>query len=162
MGERRAGEPLAGGVCRQREQAEEDGLSAGVGRVVAPKGGGDPLDALGAQGSDRRKAPSGKGEPVEQALGEDRPRRSGAETPQAEHRFGAGQRLEAGSPVGIDARPASQRTRPPEASGTTTIPANRSAPRSMNSPESRILAAEKPRDSRACRSPPPPSPHPKQ
>ena len=86
------GEPLAGGVCRQREQAEEDGLSAGVGRKLAhvadalgegdgggpapqqgpkplrrlparvvavegkedagaaPKGGGDPLDALGAQG----------------------------------------------------------------------------------------------------------------
>ena len=31
--------------------------------------------------------------------------------------------------------------------------ANRSDPRSMKSPESRILAAEKPRDSRACRSP---------
>ena len=41
---------------------------------TAPEGGGDPLDALGAQGSDGRKAPSGKGEPVEQALGHYRPR----------------------------------------------------------------------------------------
>ena len=40
-------------------------------------------------------------------------------------------------------------------SGTTTMPANRSAPRSMKSPESLMRFSEKPRDSRASRSPPP-------
>ena len=120
----------------------------------APEGCGDPLDALRAQGSDRRKAPSGNGEPVEEALGHNRPGRGGAETPKTQHRLGAGKRLEPGSPVRIDRSPASQRTRPPEASGTTTMPANRSAPRAMNSPEPRMHFSEKPRDSRACRSPP--------
>ena len=69
---------------------------------AAPKGRGDPLDALGAQGSDGGDAPRGKGKPVEDALGDDRPRRSGAETPKPKHRLGAGKCLEAGSPVGID------------------------------------------------------------
>ena len=33
------------------------------------------------------------------------------------------------------------------------MPANRSVPRSMNSPESLMRFSEKPRDSRDCRSP---------
>ncbi len=69
---------------------------------AAPEGRGDPLHALGAQGCASRKAPSGKGEPVEDPLGDDRPRRRRAETPHPKHRLGAGQRLEPGRPVGID------------------------------------------------------------
>ena len=42
---------------------------------AAPKDCGDPLHALGAQGCDRGKAPSGKGDPVEDPLGDDRPGR---------------------------------------------------------------------------------------
>ena len=66
---------------------------------AAAQGCGDPLHALGAQGRDRRKAPSGKGEPVEESLGDDRPRRGRAEAPEAQHRLGAGEGLEAGRPV---------------------------------------------------------------
>ena len=114
-----------------REQAQEGGASLGKGdgggpapeqgleplrrlaaRVVgvegeedpgaALEGRGDPLHALGAQGCDGRKAPSGKGEPVEDPLGDDRPGRRGAETPHPKHRLGAGQPLEPGRPVGVD------------------------------------------------------------
>ena len=69
---------------------------------AAAQGGGDPLHALGAQGRDGRKAPSGKGEPVEESLGHDRPGRGGAETPKTQHRLRAGEGLEAGSPAGGD------------------------------------------------------------
>ena len=58
--------------------------------------------------------------------------------------LGPGSAWNRGVRSGSTARPTSQRTRPPEASGTTTIPAKRSAPRSMNSPQSWSRSAEKP------------------
>ena len=67
--------------------------------------------------------------------------------------LGPGRAWNRGVRSGATARPTSQRTRPPEASGTTTMPANRSAPRSMNSPQSLSRSAEKPSDSRDSRSP---------
>ena len=91
-------------------------------------------------------------------------RRSGAETPKSKHRLGAGQGPGTGaSRRGSKARPTSQWTSPPEracpvldtGSGTTTIPANRSEPRSVNSPQSLSRPASKPTDSRACRKPSP-------
>ena len=72
---------------------------------AAPEGRGDPLHALGAQGGGSRKAPPGKGEPVEESLGHDRPGRRRAETPHPKHRLGAGQSLEPGRPVGVDDPP---------------------------------------------------------
>ena len=41
---------------------------------AAPEGRGDALRALGAQGGTGRKAPSGKGEPVEDSLSDNGPR----------------------------------------------------------------------------------------
>ncbi len=72
---------------------------------AAPQGRGDALNALGAQGSDGGEAPSGKGEPVEEGLGDDRPRRGGAEPSESEHRLGAGKGLEPGPCVRLQ-RPA--------------------------------------------------------
>ena len=77
-----------------RVECEED---AGA----APEGGGQPLNALGTQGGDGWETPSGKGEPVEDPLGDDRPGRRRAEAPEAKHRLGAGRGLEAGRPVGV-------------------------------------------------------------
>ena len=51
---------------------------------------------MGAQGGHRRNAPSGEGEPVEQAFGHDGKGRSGAETPESQHRLGAGKGLDPG------------------------------------------------------------------
>ena len=59
---------------------------------------------------------------------------AGPRRPRPSTGLGPGNAWKRGVRSGSTARPASQRTRPPEASGTTTIPANRSAPRSMNSP----------------------------
>ena len=72
---------------------------------AAPKGGGDALNALGAQGSAGGEAPSGEGEPVEEPLGNDRQRRRGAEPAEPKHRLGTGQSLESGRPVLIDCAP---------------------------------------------------------
>ena len=77
-----------------RVESEED---AGA----APEGGGDPLNALGTQGGYGGKSPAGKEEPVEYALRDDRPQRGAAETPQAQDRLGAEQRLEPGRPAGV-------------------------------------------------------------
>ena len=124
---RASGRPAPAGAGRRRDPADSFGKGDGGGpaseqglkplrrltaRVVvvegeedagaAPEGRGDPLHALGAQGCGSRKAPSGKGEPVEDPLGDDRPRRRRAETPHPKHRLGAGQSLEPGRPVGID------------------------------------------------------------
>ena len=82
---------LASVVCIE---GEED---AGA----APEGVGDPLNALGAQGCTGGEVPGGKSDPVEDALGDDRPQRGAAKTPQAQHRLGTGQRLEPGRPVGV-------------------------------------------------------------
>ena len=70
-----------------------------------PRSGGDALNALGAQGSAGGEAPSGEGEPVEEPLGQDRPRRRRAEPAEPEHRLWAGQGLEAWHPVLIDGSP---------------------------------------------------------
>ena len=59
------------------------------------------LDPLGAQGRDGGDAPAGKGKPVEDALGNDRPRRRNPKTPKSKHRLGAGRSLEPGRPVGV-------------------------------------------------------------
>ena len=72
---------------------------------AAPEGRGDPLNALRAESGAGWDAPSGKGEPVEQPLGHDRPIRGGAETPETQHWLGAGEGLEAGCPVGNDRSP---------------------------------------------------------
>ena len=101
-----------GGPASQQGQKPLRRLTARVVAVegekdagAAPQGRGDPLDALGAQGGDGWDAPSGKGEPVEQPLGHDRPARGGAEPAEPKHRLGAGESLEAGSPAGIDRSP---------------------------------------------------------
>ena len=112
-----------------------------------------PARPLGAQRGAGGDAPARKGKPVEDALRHDHKRRRGAEPAKPKHRLGAGQCLEPGVRSASTARPTSQRTSPPEASGTTTMPANRSAPRSMNSPESLSRSAVKPADPRASRSP---------
>ena len=65
-------------------------------RGAAPEGGGDALNALGAQGSAGWEAPSGEEEPVEDALRDDRPGRCGAEPAESEHRLGAGKGLKPG------------------------------------------------------------------
>ena len=96
---------------------------------AAPKGAGHPLHALRPQGG------------------------AGPRRPSPSTGLGPGNAWNRGVRSGSMARPTSQRTRPPEASGTTTIPANRSAPRSMNRPQSWSRSAEKPSDSRASRSP---------
>ena len=69
---------------------------------AAPESRGHPLDPLGAQGGAGGEAPARKDKPVEDALGHHRKGRSGTEASKAKHRLGAGKRLEAGSPVGID------------------------------------------------------------
>ena len=71
-------------------------------RGGSPEGPRRPAQRPGTQGCDRGKAPPGKGEPVEDPLGDDRPGRRRAETPHPKHRLGAGQSLEPGRPVGID------------------------------------------------------------
>ena len=78
---------------------------------------------------------------------------AGPSLPSPSTGLGPGSDWNRGAASGSMARPASQRTRPPEASGTTTIPANRSEPRSMNSPESLSRPAVKPEDPRNSRRP---------
>ena len=68
---------------------------------------------------------------------------AGPRRPRPRTGLGPGRAWKRGVRSGSTARPASQRTRPPVTSGTTTIPANRSAPRSMNSPESLMRFSEK-------------------
>ena len=72
---------------------------------AAPQALRHPLDPLCAQGCDGGDAPSGKGKPVEDALGDDRQGRRGAETRKPKHRLGAGKRLETGRPVGVYSPP---------------------------------------------------------
>ena len=171
------GEPLAGGACRHREQPEESGAAVGEGcklAHVASRPASSPSKARKTRGQPRRAeatrslpwapraATAGRPHPV-RASQSNRPSArtahggAGPRRPSPSTGLGPGRDWNRGVRSEATALPASQRTRPPEASGTTTMPANRSDPRSMKSPESRILAAEKPRDSRACRSPPPPS-----
>ena len=87
--------PLGGLTARVvRVEGEED---AGA----APQGGCGLLNALGAQGGAGGKAPPGNRKPVEDALGEHRPRRSEAEPPKPKHRLGTGERLEPWGSVGV-------------------------------------------------------------
>ena len=106
------GEDDGGGPATEQGQKPLRRLPARVVAVegeedarAAPEGRGDPLNALGAESGAGWDAPSGKGEPVEQPLGHDRPIRGGAETPETQDRLGAGRSLEAGCPVGIDRSP---------------------------------------------------------
>ena len=72
---------------------------------AAPKGVGEPLNALGPQGSAGGDAPLREGEPVEEPLGHDSPWWGGAEPAEPKHRLRAGQGLEAWRPVLIDGPP---------------------------------------------------------
>ena len=156
----RSGRPASAGAGRRRDpgegpQARPQGraLGKGDGGGPASEQGLKPLrrlaarvvgvegeeDAGGSPGGPRRPAP--------------RPGCAGPRRPIPSTGLGPGRAWNRGVRSGLTARPTSQRTRPPEASGTTTIPANRSEPRSMNSPQSRSRSAEKPSDSRDSRSP---------
>ena len=96
---KQARKPLGG--LKARVVVVESEEDAGA----APQGIGDPLHALRAQGGAGGDAPPGKGKPVEDPLGDDRPRRRDPETPKPKHRLGTGQRLEPGRPVGIHGPP---------------------------------------------------------
>ena len=120
---------------------------------AAPKGAGHPLHACvprAAQAgrphcarASQSKTPSAT--TVQDGAGPRRPIPSTG--------LGPGNAWNRGVRSGSMARPTSQRARPPGTSGTTTIPVKRSAPRSMNSPQSWMRFSEKPQDSRASRSP---------
>ncbi len=144
------GQKPVGGL-QARGVAVEGEENAGA----APEGGGDSLNALGSESGAGWDAPPGKGEPVEDAFGNDRPGRRGAETPEAEHRLGAGRSLEAGRPVGVYG-PAHEPA--DEAAGGVGYDDHPGEPlRSPlhEQPGVPMRFSEKPRDSRACRSPPP-------
>ena len=103
------GQGQDGGPPPKQVRKPPGGLKARVVRVegeedpgAAPKGGGDALDPLGAQGGAGGYTPARKDKPVEDALRNDGPRRSGAEPAKPKHRLRSGQRLEPGSPVGSD------------------------------------------------------------
>ena len=106
------GEGDGGGPASKQARKPLGGLKARVVVVegeedagAAPQGCGDPLHALGAEGGAGGDAPPGKGKPVEDLLGDHRPRRRNPKTPKPKHWLGAGQRLEPGRPVGIDGPP---------------------------------------------------------
>ena len=150
-------EPLAGGAGCLREQAQEGGSSVGKSRKLGHvadsfrKGdGGGPASEQGLKPLRRLAARVVGVEGGDAPTGQDG---AGPRRPVPSTGLGPGNAWNRGVRSGSTARPTSQRTRPPEASGTTTIPANRSAPRSMNRPQSWSRSAEKPSDSRASRSP---------
>ena len=143
------------------KQAPKPGRRVATGLVVvegeedpraAPQGGGHPLKALRPQGGAGGQAPLRQDEPVEDALGDDRPRGAGPSRPRPSTGLGPGSDWNRGDRSGSMARPASQRTRPPATSGMTTMPAKRS-PRSVNSPEFLSRSSLKPAPSRKRRSP---------
>ena len=104
---------------------------------AAPQGGCGLLNALGAQGGAGGNAPPGNRKPVEDAFGEHRPSAERSRAAQAQApAWDRGAPGTLGQRRGL--RPAPQATAqvPRLTSGTTTIPANRSEPRSVNRPES--------------------------
>ena len=86
-------EGYRGGPASEQGQKPLRRLAA---RVVAVEGeedaGAAPQGAPAPRpGCPGPASPTRKGDPVEDALGDDRPQRRGAETPKAQHRLGAGQ-----------------------------------------------------------------------
>ena len=135
-----------GGAASKQGRKSQGGLESPVVRVEREEDPGaasqrrcDPLDALRPKCSASRDIPGRKRKPVEDSLGHDDPLwRCVRACPSPSTGLGPGGAWKRGFALGFTARPLSQRTRPSATSGTTTMPANRSAPRSMNSPESRM------------------------
>ena len=108
---------------------------------------GDPLQALGCPGRRRRGGPSGQGQASRTSPSvRTTHRRSGAQAfpgqAPAWGREGPGNRGTGSWVKGPARKPADKPS--PATSGTTIIPANRSAPRPRNRPESRMRPSPKP------------------
>ena len=104
------------------KQAPKPGRRVATGLVVvegeedpraAPQSGGHPLKALRPQGGAGGQAPLRQDKPVEDALGDDRPRGAGPSRPRPSTGLGPGSDWNRGDRSGSMARPASQRTRRP-------------------------------------------------
>ena len=125
--------------------------------MQASAGRGRPSPRSGCPGLQRREGPTGS-----RASQSKRPSATTAQEgarpsrPSPSTGLGPGSAWNLGDLSGSMARPTSQRTRPPGAkSGTTTMPANRSAPPSANSPDARALCSPNPAVLRYWRSPSP-------